>query len=342
MAVTWSWAFGSETLAVLTGKMEYVSPTGGGTQQPTSAAGDTYTYASFPGTKYSWSTTYGRSLNTPGGAFQANGTVAMALKSNTDWYASANAPLIHIETGSGKEIVMRPSVGGGVATVSCYIHGTLAGTFTLAANDWHYLAINYNVSGATWNASFWADGVQKATGTGISASAETTGYYRTGGYSDNSVALCGQIVVYDSATAAATAAAPIFVSRVAPNADAAGTGTWTPSTGATDFGVTAGDPLDVTEYTQEATPSSADNVVTEVNNLAAQLGASAAAAAISATNHTYSSGTGVVVNASTGVSGSYVTGGNVTPNAADTTYAFGTKSTGMTGTPTIQCKYTVV
>ncbi len=341
MAVTWSWAFGSETLAVLTGKMGFTSPVGGGTQQANSAAGNTYTYASFPGTKYSWQTSANRSLDTPGSAFQANGTVAMALRANTDWYTGSGAPLIQIETGSGKDIIMYATVGGGTATISCYINGVVKGTFTLTANDWHYLAINYNVSGGTWSASFWLDGVQQVTST-EGATAETTGFYRSGGFSNSAEALCGQIVVYDSATAAATAAAPIFVTRVAPNADTSEVGTWTPSTGATNIGVTAGDPLDVTTYTQEAAPSSADNVVTEVNNLAAQLGASAAGAAISATNHTYSSGTGVVVNASTGVSGSYVTGGNVTPNAADTTYAFGTKSSGMTGTPTIQCKYTVV
>jgi len=116
---------------------------------------------------------------------------------------------------------------------------------------------------------------------------------------------------------------------------------------APNVGVTANDPFDNATFTQETSPSSADNVITQVANFATQLGI-APSNIDGITGHTYSSGTSITVNASVGANVSYTTGANVVPDSADTTYGFGTapidpntSAAWVSGT-TVLFKYTVV
>ena len=337
MAVVWSWAFGAEDQTVLA-EMGFNS-VNGFPAAPTSAVGETYTYPAFPGTKYSWETGAFRWLEYPIQATEITGSVAVAIKALGNWYSNVNGWLIGFGTGSGRNIYCYCS-NVALGTISCFVDNVLAGTFAATAGDWHYISITYDVSTVNWTASFWKDGVQVATGTSTEV-AETVVRYRNGSFGNGS-GLAAQIIVYDSATSAADAATPLFVTRLPPNADSSTVGTWVPSAGATNIGVTNNNPFDNTTYTREAAPASGDNVVTEVNNLVAQLGLTAGSV-LGATNHTYSVGTALQAFASCRDSGGvYADGTTITPDASDTTYCFATATAGLTGTSTIDCKYEIV
>jgi hypothetical protein len=319
--------------------MEWVSPTGGGTQQPVTGAANVYSYPAFPGTKYSWEVSPVRALQTPAGSFINAGTLTVAAKMNTAFYNSATSPLIQVQGGSSRSINVYCTTSA-TGVFSLFMDTVLVGTFTLIVANWYYVALVYDISTVNWTADLYIDGALVLSGVSVEPSGETTGFYEVGGCGQN--ALFAQIISYDANTATPTAVAPIFCSRLAPNADTAEVGAWTPSVGATNVGVTAGDPFDNTTFTQEATPSSGDNVETEVDNLVAQLGLTAGTV-LGATNHTYSSGTGVQAFASCRDSGgAYVDGSTITPDASDTTYAFATATVGLTGTSTIDCKYEIV
>jgi len=338
MAVVWSWAFGAEDQTVLA-EMGFNS-VNGFPAAPTSAVGETYTYPAYPGTKYSWETGGFRWLEYPVQVSEITGSVAVAIKALGNWYQNVNGWLAGLETGSGRSIYCYCS-NDGLGTISCFVDNVFAGSFTATAGDWHYISITYDVSTVNWAASFWKDGVQVATGTSTEV-AETVVRYRNGSFG-NASGVAAQIIVYDGATSAADAATPIFVTRVPPNADGADVGTWVPTGGpVTDFAATNSNPFDPTTYTENAAPASGHNVVTEIDNLVVQLGLTAGSV-LGATNHTYSIGTALQAFASCRDSGgAFVDGVTITPDAADTTYAFATATAGLTGTSTIECKYEIV
>jgi len=347
MAVVWSWAFGNETKTDLESFMAFQFPVGGGTQAPQTGTGDVYTYAAFPGTKYSWGTSSNRLLIAPTINLGA-GRVAVAVKAQTDWYGGTGAPLLQV-TGIAdpNDMVAYMYVSNAsTGAISCYVDNTFAGTTSVTVSNWHYLCISFDFGVTTPNsatATFFVDGTQVATGTDSSGptGTETQVQIKNGGFAGyGNLALTAQIIAYSDATSEADAATPKFVSRLAPNADTSTTGTWTPSSGATNVGVTAGT-YDNAEYTLETTPSSGDQVITEVNNLATQLGVTPGIVA-GATNHTYSSGTNLQAFASVKDStGVFVDGATVTPDQADTTYAYAT-TTAVTGSSIINVKYEVV
>jgi hypothetical protein len=339
MAVIWSWAFGAETTTELD-EMGFARPINGGTQAPQSGPTNVYSYPAFPGIKYSWGCSGFRWLEYPSSVSTVTGSVAAAINSQLDWRADSDNWLIGFETASGRKVRWYVT-NAGTETTSCFVDNVLAGTVVVASGDWQYVAINYDVSTVNWTASFWLNGAQIASGTSTEV-AETSVRYEHGGFSSSGLALLAQLIVYDNATTAADAATPLFVTRLPPNADDSTVGTWVPSAGATNIGVTNNNPFDPATYTQEATPSSGDNVVTEVNNLVAQLGVTAGSV-LGATNHTYSSGTALQAFASCRDSGQvYTDGATITPDASDPTYAFATTTTGLTGTSTIDCKYEIV
>ena len=337
MAVVWSWAFGAETHT----ELALMGWTGVSNQTvPTTGTGKVYTYASFPGTKYSLELRQGYAATAPP-LLPNIGSVTTAFRAQTTYSGSTVLKIIGNVDGDNIQIYCLNTT---TSTFGGYVNNTLAGTVTLPVGDWHYISFTYDMSTTTYSGEFFANGTSfgSATSTyytnaqtGVSVQVGGVGSYLPNG------GLIAQIIAYDSGTSAADAAAPIFVSRLTPNADTSTVGTWTPSTGATNIGVTAGDPFDNATYTQQATPSSADNVVTEVNNLSLQLGLTPGVVR-GGTAHTYSSGTNLTAFASIRDSGgAYSDGATVTPDESDTTYGYST-STGLTGSSTINLKYEVV
>jgi len=338
MAVVWSWAFGAETHT----ELALMGWSGVSNQTvPTTGTGKVYTYASFPGTKYSLELRQGYTVTAPP-LLPSIGSVATAFRAPTSYDQNSNALDIAGNVDGDRIQIYCSNSGSGTFTAK--VNGTVAGTVTLPVGNWHYISFTYDMSTTTYSAEFFANGASFGSTTNSSYTIAQTGVsvriQGVGNYLPNG-SLHGQIIGYDSGTSAADAATPIFVSRLQPNSDTSTVGTWAPSTGATNIGVTAGDPFDNLTFTQEATPSSGDNVVTEVNNLAAQLGLTPGIVR-GGTAHTYSSGTNLAAFASIRDSGgAYTDGATVTPDEADTTYAYAT-STGLTGSSTINVKYEVV
>mgnify|MGYP003627957510 FL=1 len=338
MAVKWSWAFGQETPTQLKADMDFNFLN---TSQSNVNSTITYTYAGSP-TRYSMGCDGGAEFTLPTASFPVTGWIATAVYFNATAYA-AYAYLIKCKSQSGKFIAIYNESTLG-PTMGLYVDNALKETFAAPSfNDWHYFALKYDMSVTNaWTGRVYINGsAVTSSWTDTSATAATSGSCVLEGCTNlNESTIFAQIIIYDSLGDAGET--PLFVTRLPPNADTGEVGTWVPSTGATNIGVTNNDPLNIATYTQEAAPTSGDNVVTEVNNLVTQLGLTAGTV-LGATNHTYSSGTNVQVFASIRDSGgTYVNGATITPDSADTTYGFGTATAGLTGSSTIQCKYEVV
>lgn len=334
MAVKWSWAFGNETPTTMRDYMGWSFD-----QISTSRNGavttPVYTYASYPGTRYSMALS-DDDIAVPSSAVPVQGWYSVAMQPTVS-YRPYQTFLAVYGGGSNRSIYIQ------VASESAwnlYVDNTFKETFTAPAlGDWHYIALKYDMSTSTWSGQVYVNGAAATASYTDARSAETVASAEFRGMTDGyKQTFMAQIIFYDDLSDSGET--PLFVSRVGPTADTSETGTWAPSSGATNFGVTANNPYDNATYTQEATPSSGDNVVTEAV-LATELGLTPGIVR-GGTNHTYSSGTNLQAFASIRDSaGAYTNGATVTPDSADTTYAFGT-STALTGSSTINVKYEVV
>ena len=334
MAVKWSWAFGNETPTIMRDYMGW-SFDQTSTSRNSAVTTPVYTYASYPGTRYSMALS-DDDIAVPSSAVPVQGWYSVAMQPTVS-YRPFQTFLAVYGGGSNRSIYIQ------VASESAwnlYVDNTFKETFTAPAlGDWHYIALKYDMSTSTWSGQVYVNGAAATASYTDARSAETvaSAEFRgmTDGYKQTFIA---QIIFYDDLSDSGES--PLFVSRVGPTADTSETGTWAPSSGATNFGVTANNPYDNSTYTQEAAPSSGDNVVTEAV-LATELGLTPGIVR-GGTNHTYSSGTNLQAFASIRDSaGAYTNGATVTPDSADTTYAYGT-STGLTGSSTINVKYEVV
>jgi hypothetical protein len=345
MAIHWSWPWGQESSLELETNMgwDFASTSASHGQADSTTV---YTYAGSP-TRYSWAqddAIFNNYFTLPTTAWTAAGWLC------APFYAAGslagNAIMLEVKGGSSgrRTYVRHTSAGNG----QLYVDDTFKANFAgLTSNNWHFLALQYDMSSDPWSGRVYLDGVAATAAFTDAQSAETAGSYVLHGFTSGTRATYwGGIIVYNST--GDSGETPLFVTRVAPNADAATTvGTWVPSSGSDDFAVTNTDPFVNTSFTQESAPSSADQCVTEVSNLTTQLGITPPSIA-GITGHTYSSGTGITVNAGVGSATSYTAGDNAVPNSGDTTYAFGTAPVDPTGggawshTTTVRFRYKVV
>ena len=347
MAVSWSWAFGLESTETLDDEMQWTfSSISTGAGQPSSSF--TYTYALSP-TRYSLAFDEGGFpaplFILPTDVFQPSGWITMAVYADATWQQGKH--ILKVTGGaSGRStwIEMKNSVSN---LWKLMVDNVERATFTMLTNDWQYLALKYDMGSATlnvWSGQVWLNGAFVTNTFTAPRDEETAGSYTTQGSVTGTRAMyVAQYVVYDDLADAGEV--PLFVTRIAPNADTSEVGVWVPLGGVAgdpNYPVTNNNPFDNTTYTEEAAPTSGDNVVTEVDNLAVQLGV-ASNDVLGVTNHTYSSGTALQAFASVGVQGTYTDGATVTPDASpDTTYAFATRTTGFTGSSVVECKYEIV
>lgn len=343
MAVHWSWAWGNEPLATLL-NMEFESPTGGGTQQQTSAT--TYTYPTSP-TRYAWETSAVRTIKFPTKAFINAGTVAIPIQAQTAWYAGSNNPLIEVFSGTSNKSIRVFCQNSGSGLIHLEVDNIEVAAGTLTTNNWHYLALEYDMSGTTWTASLYIDGVLAATTSDTGLAAATSGYYRTGGFANTGNALCGQLIVYTAGTAIATAKTPIYVTRLSPQNDVTDIGSWTPAANPVTDAVCAeisNNPLDTATNTTLSPAASANDMITQATGLNTLLSATSTDIR-GVTAHSYSSGTSVNARAAVDGGGGYVEGSIVTPDTSDTTYAFATydatTSGAISNTGNINFKYKI-
>tara|TARA_Y100001963_G_scaffold114977_2_gene159532 strand:+ start:11994 stop:13019 length:1026 start_codon:yes stop_codon:yes gene_type:complete len=341
MAVSWSWAWGNEPGTTLD-NMEFERPVGGGTQQQTSAT--TYTYAGSP-TRYAWETSPVRTIKFPTKAFINAGTVALPIQAVGSWYAGGS--LIQVYSGTSSKSINVYVTNAGAGTISMYVDNVLAGTTTLTASNWHYLALQYDMTGTTWTATLYVDGTSAITGSDTGLAAATSGYYLTGGFGNN--ALCGQLIVYDTGTAIAVAKTPIYVTRLSPQNDISGGGSWTPAANTGTDAVCAeisNNPFNSATNTTLSPAASTNDMITQATGINGLINATGTTP-LAVTAHTYSSGTSVQVKAAVeGGAGGYTVGSTITPDTADTTYAFATydavTSGAISSTANINFKYEIV
>lgn len=340
MAVSWSWAFGQESSLTLETEMEWqFSQTTTAVGQPSNLF--TYTYPGSPA-RFSWAqddVLFNSNVELPTAVFLPTGWITLAYY--VDGSYSDGRYLIQVNAASLRHISIRMD-DDSAESFELFVDNVFKEAFVMAANNWQYVALKYDMSGATWSGQVYVNGVAATAAYTDAGVAAPLGVHRMSGIGAGTRTMyIAQLIIYDDLADAGEV--PLFVTRIAPNADTSETGTWVPSAGATNFGVTNNDPFDSTTYTEEVTPSSGDDVVTEVNNLAVQLGV-VAGSVIGVTNHTYSSGTAIDAFASVRDSGgAYADGATVTPDASpDTTYAFATATAGLTGASVIECKYEIV
>ncbi len=341
MAVKWSWAFGQETATLLNTDMDWQMTSGLGSYVPDNAF--TYTYAGSPG-RYSLKVNGGADFFLPVQSFSTSGWITMAAYNDAPSWQQ-NTFFLQVFGGNGRYIAVYMSSAAS-NTFALYVDSTLKATFSLPIGNWYYWALQYDMSASPWSGRVFVDGVAVTAAFTDVQVAQTTGSYHCEGFSGGSTTYFAQYIVYDDVADAGEV--PKFVTRINPDTDSSEVGTWTPSAGATNVGVTAIDPFDPATYTEDATPVSGENVVTTfAADIATQLGLSPTSID-GVTTHAYASGTAIDSFAAAGAAGAFFNGDNFTPDLADTTYGYATAPlnpstvAAWVGTDTVQTKFEIV
>ena len=333
MAVYWSWAWGNESALQLNNEMGFNPSTtnAGNIAQRTDV---TYTYPGSP-TRYSLGTTTVRYIDTPSSAWINNGWVCVPIYATNTWRTdTTSAPLIasignevfatvYVSNASTGEISLNINGGGSNNTTFS------AGTLTL--DDWHYVALKYDLSTTSPTAEVYVDGVLRVTGSvAWTDNPSTSGVYRTGGFCNENffpAGYIGQIIVYDTGSlASGNPYDPIYCTRVEPTIDETGVGTFTPSTGVDNYAV-LDSPFDSSIFTANTSSNVGDRVVCQASGASgfySQLGTTPTEFR-GITVHGWASGSGQ--NGFVGISdnnSTYDTGSQITPDISDPTYTYAT------------------
>lgn len=351
MAVSWCWAFGQESSAVLEGQMEWefdnISAANG---QPSNTF--TYTYVGSP-PRFSWAQGSGFNathFTLPAKAFVPAGWVTFAIYNDgtTGGAYLTNNRVVQVTGAITTRAIWIQVQNGGTSTFSLFVDNVFKASFTMVINNWHYVALQYNMGVNPWEGRVFVDGTAATALFTDPQNVETLGAVTfqaiTSGTRTNYFA---QAAIYNST--ADTAELPRFVTRISPDTDSSDTGTWVPPSGAgAQVAVTANDPFNNATFTEDAAPASGDQVTTTfAAPLSTQLGV-AAGLIDGITGHSYSSGTAIQCFAATGAAGAFTSGANYTPDLVDTTYGFATApinpATAVAWAPgdTVQLKYEIV
>jgi len=347
MAVKWSWAFGQETGTLLNDDMDWQLTAAFTGYVPDNAF--TYTYGGSPG-RYSLKVNSGADFYLPVQSFTTSGWLTAAIYNDSpNW--TQNTFFLQVIGGNSRYISIYMS-NAATSTFALYVDNVLKATFSVPIGNWYYWALQYDMSADPWSGRVFVDGVAVTATFTDAQTAQTTGSYHSEGFSGNSsfptagTTYFAQFTIYDDVADAGEV--PKFVTRINPDTDSSEVGTWTPSVGATNVGVTANDPFDPATYTEDTTPISGENVVTTfAADIATQLGVSPTAVE-AVTTHAYASGTAIDSFAAAGAAGAFFNGDNFTPALADTTYGYATAPinpstvAAWVGTDTVQTKFEIV
>jgi len=161
----------------------------------------------------------------------------------------------------------RTYVSVGSFVLDLYVDNVFKERTTLIdARQWHYYALKYDQSGATWSGQLYIDGVAVTASYTDASAASTAGFYFTYGFSSGTrETSLAQFIVYDDLADAGEKVR--WVTRGNPTSDVSEVGVWTPSTGVDNYAV-VDDPLVLTDYTDEPTPNIADNQVLDCPDIA--------------------------------------------------------------------------
>ena len=341
MAIKWSWAFGPETAVTLeTMGWDFHDPT---LAAPASTI--TYTYSGSP-TRYSMrqdDVSYGQYFRIPTGCSAAEGWIAAPVYVSGSYISSRD--LITVTGGSSGRYIKIQMKTAGTDTFALFVGNSEKTTFTMTSNDWHYVALRYSMTGSTWNARVYVDGVAATTNQTDSEAAETATSVNFGGVgSGDKITYWGQIITYDAWTDAGSTAR--YCTRIEPTVDTATVGTWTPNVGTHDFAVLSGS-FDAATFTVNSASAIGHNCRVQAQNLATQLGVTPTSID-GITVHAWATGSGQNGFAAISDNNSnYDNGTAITPDTNDPTYAFSTApdkpsdAAGWSATSSVYFKYEV-
>lgn len=346
MALAWTWAFGAESAVVLQSMGWSFDNTGTFANEPRTTF--QYTYSGSP-TRYSMAMDPGVGFRLPTTVNAPSGWIGFAVYHETTPYALVY-PIIEIRGAIfNREVRVDMLTSGALALYVDSIYKASTSVFTWLG-QWHYVALRYDYTGAdvagAHSGQIFVDGVA-ATGIETDAAtleADTTTHF-VGTASGDRTQHIAQIAAWDSLADPGEVAR--FVTRLDVDADVSEVGTWTPSAGATNFGVVGGT-FDAATYTEEATPSASDDVIVNLSaDLATKLGISPSAID-GITAHTFSTGLGQTARAEVGDQvGTVTTAGATGAISSTTTERHATAATkpsggAWAGTDTPKGKYFVV
>tara|TARA_R110002124_G_scaffold89937_7_gene229778 strand:+ start:6758 stop:7819 length:1062 start_codon:yes stop_codon:yes gene_type:complete len=352
MAVKWSWPFGPETaeeLETIGWDAQYVSPV-----YTTSSTSPVYTYPGSP-ERYSLNLYRDNIVKAPPSVVGASGWVAVAFYcSDTfdSWYRDRH--IISIKDENNKAIAIYCSVDD-TQNVGLRVGDTddPSGSFTVSQNDWHYVALQYDMTSSVWSARWYLDGAPMGSLTSDASEDPATEDQLTlsiAGMSNlNGLKTWyGQIVTWDDKLGDSGAVSR-YATRVQLGKDTATAGSWSPSVGTDNFAVLSGTMVTGT-YVQ-------NTAATIGNFLTCQISASAGLSLANQLGTTPASINGVTAHGLVSGSGPYglfalgdnnidwSRGSTVLPTIADPKYGYATAVTGgsgvWSGTSTVYLKYEV-
>lgn len=279
MALQWSWAWGTESTAELADMGFQITDT---YWVSDSSAARVYSYSgSDP--RYSLITNNNSlgdtsaidppaaALNLPVGAL-TSGWVTIACK--RDGLSTLETPsspafswvrgMIGVRSSSsaGRYAVSIQPVG---QVIRLYVADVFIGSS--AAYDWedfHYVALKFDYSANPWSGELYIDGNLEASGTSARAAETVPPVISMHNCGTTAAPYClAQIIIYTSSTPTVTASQPYFVTRISPDEDVAGSGTWSP---AANPGTPAQAPNLVSPYNTattvtDATPATGDKII---------------------------------------------------------------------------------
>ena len=334
MAIKWAWAFSTDQTKA---DLEAIGWEVNGTSNP----GYSVITHDYPGDavtkRASLLQEYGQLFATPNGTAALDGWVccsAYALNGHT----FQNFPWLHVGQVGLTGIYIIPAIGATVTTVSLYVDNVFKATSTLTvvSDAWNFFAIKYEGSTTTFKATVYANGVEyiaQQTDTAVTAWSDLT-LMRVKGWGNGlfsvSQTIYGGIIAYDDILDAGEV--EVWCSPYEPQTDDAETGTWAPSTGATNFGVVT--PWDDTTYTEEASPTTGDKFTCGfTDSIATRLGISPPIHAV--VSHAAVSG-GNDFQALLDVGAGDVVGATVTSDVNDPTYGYSTETAGLTAASVVK------
>ena len=340
MALTWSWAFGTETPTQLEEMGWDWQSLGAGAVSTT----QTYTYVgSSPRRSMSQDDAFFAELfRIPTQTFAPQGWFAVAVYYDSATAQSGKTIMSVLGGTSNRSIYIRLD-NAGTNTAQLYVDNTPKQTFTLLGDRWNYIALQYDMSTATWSGRVYLDGVAVTNTHTDSQSAETTGGIFMGGITNGNFTYYAQIITYDNTADAGQT--PYFVTRVDPMADTGTTGTWTST--AADNHSALESPFNAASYVNNDPTAGGNDVVVSTTNLATQLGTAPTTVA-AVTVHTWATGSGVTGRAELSDDNAAYTVGNTITPSVNATYSYATSETQpSSGTPwtsgnNIYYKYEVI
>jgi len=190
-------------------------------------------------------------------------------------------------------------------------------------NEWNYWALRYTMSGTTWGATLFLNGVEILSGSETGKAAETGGKISfSGPGSGDRVNYYGQIICYDSLSEPSASAPFQYVTRINPTDDIATSGIWTPSVGSDDYAVLSSS-FDSGTHTVNTGAFGGEFVTCQASiDIATQIGTSPGMIS-GITLHAWASGSGL--NGKAALSNNdmqYEYGDVITPDINDPTYCF--------------------